>query len=94
MPANHQAVQACHASIAAGRDLIKADQPYLALLTIPNTSDLIQLSCKLTNAGVAHRVFHEDDMGGRATALATGVVTKDQRKLFRDLSLLKDPVAA
>lgn len=87
MPLVNQAVQACHAGIAAGRDLIEAVQPYLVLATVPKQSDLIALSCKLSANGVEHRVFHEEDMGGRPTALGTGVVTKAQRKLFRDLKL-------
>ena len=87
MPLRHQAVQACHAGIAAGKDLIEVDNPYLVLLTIPTQHELIELSTSLTKAGVAHRVFHEADMGGRATALATGCVTEEQRQLFAGMPL-------
>lgn len=87
MPLQHQAVQAVHAGIAAGRELIRCDNPYLVLLTIPTQAELVRLSCHLTKHGVAHRVFIEDDMGGRPTALGTEPIGKDdpKRRLFRGL---------
>lgn len=80
-------MQAVHAGIAAGKDLIKVDSPHLVLLTIPTQHELIELSIRLTKAGVPHRVFHEDDLGGRATALATGCVEEGQRWLFAGMAL-------
>lgn len=83
-------MQACHASIAAGRDLITAKCPSLVLVTIPNQSKLIELSTKLTAAGVEHRVFTEDDMGGRPTALATRCIVRlAERRLFARLPLMR-----
>lgn len=78
-----QAVQACHACIAA-RDLIPPtdEPPHLVLLSVPNAGALIDLSCRLTNAGIRHRVFCEDDLGGRVTALATELVSGEQRQAF------------
>lgn len=87
MPIQHQAVQACHASVAAGRDLIRLDSPYLILVTVPTQHDLIELSTRLTKEGIAHRVFCEEDMGGRPTALATIPVSQKQRKLFQKFPL-------
>jgi hypothetical protein len=88
-------VQACHAALAAGRDLVRHPDPHLVLLSIPTQADLVALSVRLTKAGVAHRVFCEEDLGGRPTALATeGLETMagsscPQRELFRSLSLYK-----
>lgn len=87
MPLTHQAVQACHASLASGRDLIKCQEPYLVLCTITTKQELIALSVTLSKAGIAHRVFQEEDMGGRPTALATEAITQAQRKHFRSLPL-------
>lgn len=87
MPLTHQAVQACHASVAAGRDLIRCQEPYLVLVTIPTKNELIALSAKLSKDGIAHRVFREDDMGGRPTALATQAIVQKQRKNLRHLPL-------
>lgn len=71
----------------AGRDLIRCKDPYLILVTIPTKQDLIALSCDLTRAGIDHRVFHEDDMGGRPTALATRAIVQKERKHLRHLPL-------
>lgn len=87
MPISHQAVQACHAAVAAGRDLIRCPEPYLILVTIPTRHELVALSANLSKAGVAHRVFCEEDMGGRPTALATEPITQRQRKHLRHLPL-------
>ncbi len=89
MPISHQAVQASHASVSAGRDLITCKDPYLILVTVPDQNALLTLSAQLTNHDISHRVFFEDDMGGRATALATRPITQEQRKLFRSLPLYK-----
>jgi hypothetical protein len=91
MPLQHQAVQATHAGIAAGRDLIRCEQPYLVLLTVPTQHELIKLSCHLTKHVVKHKVFHEDDMGGRPTALATEPIGKEdaKRRLFKGLRIYR-----
>ena len=85
----HPAVQACHASVAAGRDLVRSESPHLILTTVPTRQDLVALSCALTAAGVEHRVFTEDDMGGRPTALATRPVLQHERRHLRHLPLYK-----
>lgn len=83
-------MQACHAGIASARDLIPPEDPHpsLVLLTVKGHGELVDLSCRLTNAGLAHRVFFEEDMGGQATALAAGPVGRAGRRLFRELPLL------
>lgn len=94
MPLPHQAVQACHASVAAGRDLVRCNEPYLILVTVPDRHALIDLSVKLSKADIAHRVFREEDMGGRPTALATRPITQKERKHFRALPLYSAPGCA
>lgn len=89
IPLQHQAVQACHACIAAGREIIGIPTPYLVVLTVPDEAALLALAEKLTAHGVDHRVFHEDDMGGRATALATQELTHRQRDLFIGIKLYR-----
>lgn len=90
LPPHHQAVQAVHAGIDAGRFLVpeSCEIPYLVLLTVPSQSDLVKLSVHLGKYGVCHRVFVEDDMGGRPTALSTEPIAKEdteKRKLFKGL---------
>lgn len=89
LPLPQQAVQACHASIAAGQSIIHEKNPYLVLVTVPDQHALIALSAELTKAGIAHRVFAEDDLGGRPTALATEPVPQEKRKYFRRLPLYR-----
>ena len=89
IPLQHQAVQACHACIAAGREIIGIPTPYLVVLTVPDEAALMALSEKLTLNNVKHRIFHEDDMGGRATALATQDLAYRQRDLFIGIKLYR-----
>lgn len=89
LPFPQQTVQACHAAIQAARDLIPGDEihPSLVVLTVPHLPALIDLSCRLTNRGIAHRVFQEDDLDGQVTALATQPLGKDGRKVFQKMPL-------
>lgn len=89
IPLQHQAVQACHACIAAGREIISIPTPYLVILTVPDEAALLSLSDKLTANDVQHRVFYEDDMDGRATALATQNISHRQRDLFIGIKLYR-----
>lgn len=91
IPLQHQAVQATHAGIVAGEKLINCNQPYLVLLTVPNQFELVRLSVLLSKHDVKHHVFHEDDMGGRPTALSTEPIGKDdpKRRLFRGLKIYR-----
>lgn len=96
LPLQHQAVQATHAGLVAGRDLKVNDDPFLVVLTVPTKSELIELSTQLTKHGVGHKVFHEADMDGRPTALGTAGLAKDdpRRRLFRKCKLYRATVAA
>lgn len=87
IPVRHQAVQACHAAIAAAQEIIHWKQPYLVVLTVRNQHELIDLSTRLSGVGIQHRVFHKDDMDGRPTALATQNIKHDQREFFKGMQL-------
>ena len=62
--------------------------PSLVLLTVDNESALAALHETLSDQGITCSLFHEEDMGGQLTALATAPVEQSQRKLFRDLPML------
>jgi hypothetical protein len=66
---------------------VRVPEPYLILVTVPTQHDLVALSCHLTAQGIAHRVFQEEDLGGRPTALATRPIAQHERKYFRSLPL-------
>jgi len=62
--------------------------PILVVATVENEAELLRSSVALTNNGIEHAVFFEDDINSY-TALATKCVTGDQRKAFRKYPLLK-----
>ena len=86
----YQAVQAAHAAIASTRrGLVKSlDHPVLVLLHVEDETDLLKLSARLSNEGVKHSVFFEDDIGAY-TALATETISdrKSRKKLFGKMKL-------
>lgn len=85
----HQAVQACHASISAARDLLPAglQHPSLVLCTVPDEQALLTLRDQCIQSGIPVRVFVETDMGEQMTALATAPVDAAGRKIFKTLPL-------
>lgn len=90
LPSAYQAVQAAHAAISScQRGLIdNIRHPILVVATVENEDELLRASVNLTNNGLPHSVFFEDDIKSFA-ALATGCVTGDTRKAFRKYPLLK-----
>jgi len=86
----HQAVQAAHAAISSCQRGIISDirHPILVVATVENEEELLRSSVALTNAGVLHTVFYEDDVKAY-TALATGCLSGESRKAFRRYPLLK-----
>lgn len=91
IPPKHQAVQACHAGISAGRELIPRDEqhPNLVVLTVPDEAALMRWCERLDHAQVGYRYFREADMADQVTAVATEPLEPWQRKLFKQLPLLR-----
>jgi hypothetical protein len=89
LPLACQSVQAVHAGISAGRDLIAKDctNPNLVLLTVPDLPALLSLRHQCDAAGIGNRVFVEDDIGYQPTAIATEPVNGKARKIFQKLPL-------
>lgn len=88
--ASQQAVQAIHAAVEAARfGLIPKDidHPHLVLCSI-EPSRLLEYAESLEYYGVSHKVFHEPDLGGIMTALATSPLSGKHRKLFQNCPLL------
>lgn len=91
LPVSHQAVQATHAAIEAGRKgLIPADgdHPYLVELTVPSEQHLANMLCTLELAKIPHIAYREPDLGDSLTAIATAPVAQEQRRHFRRWKLL------
>jgi hypothetical protein len=84
-------VQACHASIEAARAFLPSDHEHPSLV-VCGVRDAFRLSrCldRLSAAGVRCRAFHEPDLGGQLTALATEPISGPIRRLFRRYRLLQ-----
>lgn len=92
IPEAYQAVQSAHAAIEACRRNLVDDltHPILVVATVENEAALLRASVELTNRGLRHAVFFEDDVGSY-TALASESIASDSglRKLFRKYKLLK-----
>jgi hypothetical protein len=83
-------VQAAHAAISSCQRGLIGDirHPILVVATVENEDELLRVSASLTNAGVQHSIFFEDDVKSY-TALATGCLIGETRKAFRKYPLLK-----
>jgi hypothetical protein len=93
LPPEQIIVQSCHAVERAtsnySRDGPPLPVPNLIVLAVPTERDLLSHADRLQENGIPLSVFQEPDIGNQATALATGIVRGDARKLFRNLKLIK-----
>lgn len=89
LPIAYQAVQAVHAGISAGRELIAKENtnPNLVLVSVPDLASLIELRNRCDDAKIANRLFVEEDIGYQPTALATEPVNGKARRVFQKLPL-------
>ena len=93
-----QAVQAAHAALEAARagliprgaDEPLAPHPHLVLCHVPSIDGLLRAADRLRGAGVRFRLFHEPDLGGAPTALATEPLRGEDRAPLRRFPLLKE----
>jgi hypothetical protein len=91
LPLVHQAVQAAHACVEAGRSgLIPEDieHPHLIICRVADESALRLFALSLQARGIRCALFCEPDRENQATALCTEPVFGAQRGVFRSLSLL------
>lgn len=88
-----QAVQSIHAAIESARSgLISPTipHPHLVYCGVKNELALQGYAEKLSSAGIALSCFYEPDRNNELTAIATGPIHGDQRRLFRNLQLIKE----
>lgn len=81
-------VQAVHAGMLSAR-AFPVENPWLAILGVANTAELIAAQNKLSAAGIRTVLFHEDDDDLRATAFATEPLTGAQRNVMGGLACLR-----
>jgi hypothetical protein len=95
LPGPQQAVQAVHAALEAGRaGLIGSGgaHPHVVLCHVESIHALLRASDQLNRARILHQLFHEPDLDGAATALATEPVRGKVRAHFRRFQLLRSAV--
>lgn len=90
IPKRHQAVQATHAGISAGRTLIPTTEqhPNLVVLTVPDEAELLRMRDRVHDCELRFEIFREADMRDEHTALATEPLGPENRRLFEKLPLL------
>lgn len=84
LPASQQVVQAVHAAHEAGirfGDLSQISS--VVVCSVPNEQALLCSKEELDVHGVKSYIFHEDDFGNRATALATEPIFGSKRKVLK-----------
>lgn len=81
-----QAVQGAHASIEAARDglISSGPHPHLVLCRAKNLQKEVE---RLEASGIRYRSFHESDLDGRLTAVATEPLFGDTRRRLSHLTL-------
>lgn len=84
-------VQSIHAAISATQSLVdkQATDIHLVLCKSKSEDDLINISEYLSKNSIKFEVFREPDIGNSITAIATEILTGDQRIPMRKFKLLK-----
>ena len=96
MPPTQIAVQACHACIDVARTLFPHYEgvPFLVLCGLRNEKQLVDAFDRTKNLGIECQKFSEPDLDNQVTAFATGLISGDDRRLFRKYRLLKIDTAS
>ncbi len=68
------------------------EHPHLVVLGVDNQHQLLKAARKLDIAGIQYRMFIEPDRNNEPTAIATQIISGDQRHLFKNYRCLGSPV--
>lgn len=91
LPTKEQiAVQACHAAIESARYHIppNAEHPSLVILQVTDEQELEVVSLYLDRIGIRFKGFREEWFNDSLTAIATEMISGEQRKHLRHFQLL------
>lgn len=86
-----QICQAVHAAYESGLHLgdKKNGISSVVICSVTDEKELVKADYRLKESGIKTALFHEPDLGGRATALATEQVTQAARKVLSRYPLWK-----
>jgi len=95
LPVEVQVVQGAHAALESGLHLgdDKTRVNHLVALQVKNEEQLRNVHERLRMCGVESVLFEEPDRGNEATALCSGPVEGDARKLFSRYNLWQEGAA-
>lgn len=82
MTPRQQLVQSVHAGIQSA-NLFPSREPWLVVCSVPDADALGRAKEHLTEVGIEAALFYEPDDGLGYTALATGPITRSQRRALR-----------
>ena len=95
IPLAQQMVQACHASVLAGRDFQHHNDTHLVLLSVANEEELKSVAFFLESIKTKFQIFYEPDLFGEDemgyTAIASEIISEDRRPEFYQYNLWSDP---
>lgn len=84
-----QACQAIHAARLSAKVFPFNEEPHLCLCTVKNEARLHHELEKLRSLGIEIAEWREPDLNNSLTAIATGLISEDQRHPFRNFQLLR-----
>ena len=94
----YQATQACHAAIDFQHEYQReatewhTSSNYLAILTVKDEEELIDILVKVSLRGIKYTIFREPDLNNEITAVALEA-SNDSRKITSSLPLLGKEVS-
>lgn len=91
LPPPQRAVQAVHAALEAKHllNLTWEEHPHLALCGVKDLRQLNACAAHLQHCHIPFVLFHEPARNNEATAIATGLVSGETRRLLKRYQLLK-----
>ena len=90
MQAAHAAIEACRARVIPLSDSDGVPHPHLVLCHVGSIPALLRAAESLRRGGIRFQLFHEPDLGGAPTALATEPLRGEARAPLRRFPLLKE----
>ncbi len=90
--AAHAAIEGCRAGLIPGNHDgdVTHPHPHLVLCHVGSIPGLLRAAESLRAAGIRFQLFHEPDLGGAPTALATEPLRGEARAPLRRFPLLKE----
>lgn len=88
IPIADQIVQVSHASLEAGSKFLQThDSPYVVLIGIKNSEELLDVQDLLNIRNIDYSMFYEPDDNMGYTAICTSPVSRKRKGIFKNFNL-------